>query len=138
MKTLEEKLKAAQQYAMTIRPKVGGFPYLAEALRQAGVKLNRWSLPSCQSVYIMNEGSVVQVDTPLVIGTYEVPKFDQKGLISAIRVDQQGKSTLPEFLKATWNAGVIDYEVDFERRTVTYFGVNGEKYEENYPSVSIS
>ena len=35
-----ENLQAAQQRAMAIRPKVGGFPYLAEALRQAGVTRN--------------------------------------------------------------------------------------------------
>lgn len=29
-------LQAAQQRAMEIRPKVGGFPYLAETLRRAG------------------------------------------------------------------------------------------------------
>jgi hypothetical protein len=32
-----ESLQAAQKHAMTIRPRVGGFPYLAEALRRAGV-----------------------------------------------------------------------------------------------------
>ncbi len=52
-------LQAAQQRAMSIRPKVGGFPYLAEALRQAGVTRNQWSLPSCQSLFLTNEGSVV-------------------------------------------------------------------------------
>lgn len=35
-----ENLIAAQQYAMKIRPKVGGFPYLAETLRLAGVIRN--------------------------------------------------------------------------------------------------
>lgn len=32
-----ENLQAAQKHAMTIRPKVGGFPFLAETLRRAGV-----------------------------------------------------------------------------------------------------
>lgn len=32
-----ENLQAAQQRAMAIRPKVGGFPYLAEVPRRAGV-----------------------------------------------------------------------------------------------------
>ncbi len=45
-----ENLKAAQQRAMAGRPKVGGFPYLAETLRSAVVTRNRWALPSCQSV----------------------------------------------------------------------------------------
>jgi uncharacterized protein YbcV (DUF1398 family) len=35
-----ENLQAAQKHAMTIRPKVGGFPYLAETLRRAGVTRN--------------------------------------------------------------------------------------------------
>ena len=29
-----ENLRAAQKHAMAIRPKVGGFPYLAETLRR--------------------------------------------------------------------------------------------------------
>jgi uncharacterized protein YbcV (DUF1398 family) len=47
-----ENLQAAMQRAATIRPKVGGFPYLAETLRQAGVTRNLWYLPACQSVYL--------------------------------------------------------------------------------------
>ncbi len=37
-----ENLEAAFQRAMAIRPKVGGFPYLAETLRQAGATRNIW------------------------------------------------------------------------------------------------
>lgn len=40
-----ENLLKAQQFAMSIRPKVGGFPYLAEALRKAGITRNIWNLP---------------------------------------------------------------------------------------------
>ena len=47
-----ENLIEAQKYAMSIRPKIGGFPYLAEALRLAGITRNIWSLPSCQSLYL--------------------------------------------------------------------------------------
>ncbi len=56
MNKITEKLMEAQKYAMSIRPKVGGFPVLAEVLREAGVQMNRWSLPSCQSVYLMKDG----------------------------------------------------------------------------------
>jgi uncharacterized protein YbcV (DUF1398 family) len=38
-------LQAAQQRTMAGRPKVGGFPYLAEMLRSAGVTRNLWFLP---------------------------------------------------------------------------------------------
>jgi hypothetical protein len=36
--------------AMANGPKVGGFPYLAESLRSAGVTRNFWHLPPCQSL----------------------------------------------------------------------------------------
>jgi hypothetical protein len=38
-----ENLRAAQKRAMAGRPKVGGFAYLAETLRRAGVIRNVWS-----------------------------------------------------------------------------------------------
>jgi uncharacterized protein YbcV (DUF1398 family) len=132
-----DTLTEAQKHAMSIRPKVGGFPVLAEVLRQAGVKLNRWSLPSCQSVYLLKNGSVVQQGTPLVTGTHEIPRFNQAALIAAIRADQAGLSTFPEFLQATWNAGVIGYDADFVERKVSYYGINGESYVEEYPAVDL-
>ena len=46
-----ENLEAAQKRAMATRPKVGGFPYLAETLRRAGVIRNLWFLPACQSLF---------------------------------------------------------------------------------------
>jgi uncharacterized protein YbcV (DUF1398 family) len=97
-----ENLQAAQQRAVAIRPKVGGFPYLAEALRQAGVTRNLWSLPSCQSIFLTNDGPVVMQGTPLVSGTADVPAFDREALIQALRTDQAGESTFPEFLAASW------------------------------------
>jgi uncharacterized protein YbcV (DUF1398 family) len=130
-------LTDAQKFAMSIRPKTGGFPVLAEVLRQAGVLVNRWSLPSCQSISLMKDGAVVQQGNPLVLGTYDIPKFDREALIVAIRADQQGKSSFPEFLEAAWKAGVIGYDVDFIVRKVTYYGANGENYQEEYPAVEV-
>ena len=132
-----ENLLQAQKYAMSIRPKVGGFPYLAEALRKAGVTQNIWNLPSCQSIYLTQYGSVVSQGTPLVTTTVDVPPFDREALIKAIRIDQAGQSSFPEFLNASWEAGVVNYVVDFERRIVIYYGVLGESYTENYPAVEI-
>ncbi|PJZ85830.1 DUF1398 domain-containing protein [Leptospira harrisiae] len=137
MTNLTTKLAEAQKFAMSIRPKVGGFPVLAEVLREAGILMNRWYLPSCQAFYIMKEGSVVQQGNPLVSGVHEIPNFHREDLIKAIRADQEGKSTFPEFLKATWEAGVVGYDADFTNRKVIYYGVNGESYLEEYPSVTI-
>src|SRR5271169_221454 len=123
-----ENLQAAQQRAMAIRPKIGGFPYLAEALRQAGVTRNLWFLPACQSLYLTQDGPVVTLGAPLMTGTTDVPPFDREALIKALRTDQAGESTFPEFLAVSWRAGVVRYDVDFAARTVAYYGCNGEEY----------
>ncbi len=132
-----ENLITAQQYAMKIRPKVGGFPYLAEVLRLAGVTRNRWHLPSCQSIYLTKLGAVVNQGTPLVVNMAEIPQFNQEALLRALRIDQSGASTFSEFLKSAWEAGVVSYDVDFHGRNVTYFGVFGESYTEEYPAIKV-
>jgi len=132
-----DNVEAAQKRAMAIRPKVGGFPHLAEALRQAGVTRNVWFLPACQSLYLTKDGPVVTLGAPLLTGTGDVPPFDREGLIQALRTDQAGESTFPEFLAASWLAGVVRYEVDFVARTVAYYGCNDDQYVESYPAVDI-
>ena len=130
-------LQAAQAQAMAVRPRVGGFPYLAETLRRAGVTRNVWQLPACQSLYLTGRGAVLQQGTPLVSGMADVPGVDQPALIRALRTDQAGESSFPDFLQASWNAGVVRYEVDLLERQVTYYGCNGESYVEHYPAVSL-
>jgi len=132
-----DNLTNAMRRAQAIRPRVGGFPYLAEVLRQAGVKRNVWSLPSAQSLFRTEAGSVVMQGDPLVTGAVDVPAFDEAALIQALRVDQAGETTFPEFLNASWRAGVVRYDVDLEARTVTYQGCNGEEYIEAYPAVTV-
>lgn len=132
-----DNLMAAQKRALAIRPKVGGFPYFAEAFRRAGITRNCWSLPACQSLFLTGDGPVVTQGTPLATGTMDVPLFNREDLISALRTDQAGESTFPEFLAATWRAGVVRYDVDFVARLVTYYGCNGEEYVEAYPAVEI-
>jgi uncharacterized protein YbcV (DUF1398 family) len=111
---------------------------LAETLRRAGVKRNLWYLPACQSVYLTEAGPVAVVGTPLATGMVDVPPFDREALIAALRTDQAGRSTFPEFLMATWRAGIVRYDVDFTARTCTYYGANGEEYVESYPAVDIA
>ena len=132
-----DNLTSAQQRALAIRPKVGGFPYLAETLRRAGVTRNVWSLPACQSLYLTQDGPVMAQGTPLLAGMTDIPPFNHTALIAALRADQAGESTFPDFLLATWKAGVISYDVDFAARTCTYYGASGEKYVESYPAVEV-
>ena len=70
-------------------------------------------------------------------GMADVPAFDREALIKALRTDQAGESAFPEFLAASWQAGVVRYEVDFAARTVAYYGCNGEQYVESYPAVDL-
>jgi uncharacterized protein YbcV (DUF1398 family) len=132
-----DSLENAMEQAAAIRPKVGGFPYLAECLRRAGVTRNVWTLPAGQSLFLTEHGPVVMQGAPLVSGIVDVPVFDREALIAALRIDQAGKSTFPEFLEASWRAGVVRYDVDFAARTVAYLGCNGEQYIEAYPAVEI-
>lgn len=130
-----ENLRAAQQRAMAGRPKVGGFAFLADTLRGAGVTRNVWFLPACESLYLTADGPIVVQDTPLIWGAAEVPPFDQAALIRALRTDQAGDSSFPEFLLAAWRAGVVRYDVDFSERTVSYCGCLDEVYVEAYPAL---
>jgi uncharacterized protein YbcV (DUF1398 family) len=75
---------------------------------------------------------------PLISGMTDVPPFDRAALIAALRTDQAGNSTFPEFLAAAWRAGVVRYDVDFMARTVAYYGCNNEVYVEEYPAVEIA
>jgi uncharacterized protein YbcV (DUF1398 family) len=132
-----ENVRRAQERAAAIRPRVGGFPYLAEVLRRAGVSRNVWSLPACQSLFLTEHGPVTIRGSPLVSGAVDVPAFNRGALIAALRTDQAGESTFPEFLESSWRAGVVRYDVDFLARTVAYYGCNGEEYIESYPAVEI-
>ena len=133
-----DNLDEALKRAALSRPKIGGFPYLAEILRRAGVTRNFWFLPSCESLFLTNDGPVVMQGTPLAMGPMDVPPFDREALIAALRTDQAGESTFPEFLAATWRAGIVRYDVDFTARKVAYFGCNGEEYIEAYPAVEVA
>jgi uncharacterized protein YbcV (DUF1398 family) len=132
-----DDLKAAIERGMALRPKIGGFPYLAETLRRAGVKRNVWALPACQAMYLTEKGPVMMQGTPLISGAADVAPFDNDALVAALRMDQAGKSTFPEFLVAAWKAGCVGYEVDFAARTCTYFGAGGGRYVEAYAAVEI-
>jgi uncharacterized protein YbcV (DUF1398 family) len=132
-----DNLMKAMEQAAAIGPKVGGFPYLAESLRRAGVTRNLWSLTACQSLFLTDLGPVVMQGAPLVSGAVDVPKFNREALIAALRIDQAGESTFSEFLEATWRAGVVRYDVDFAARTDAYLGCNGAEYIEAYPPVEL-
>ena len=136
MSAAQLNLQAAQREATTNRPERQGFPYLAETLRRAGVRTNTWWLPSMQSLYLTDLGPVLVQGEPLIAGMSDVAPFDRDALIDALRADQAGQTTFPEFAASAWRAGVLHYVVDLDRRTCSYFGLNDESYVERYPAVS--
>jgi uncharacterized protein YbcV (DUF1398 family) len=137
MSTLTDSVQSAQRKAARIRPKVGGFPVLAEVLRQAGIHRHERTLPAGQSVYVTDRGVVVEPAVSLVSEMSEVPAFDRDALVGAIRADQAGETGFPEFLAAICAAGVTGYVADFDRRTVSYRGIDNATYVESYPAVEI-
>ncbi len=137
MKSAKERIADAYQRAAASRPKVGGYPYLAEALRQAGVTRYVYTLPSGQCLLYANDGKVVNQSDVVVSGMLEVPPFNRDEFIKILRKSQNGDTTFPEFLKDSWNNGVVRYEADLVGRKVTYYGVDGESYVEEYPQVEL-
>ncbi|MGI5447280.1 DUF1398 family protein [Streptomyces sp. CA-243310] len=130
-------LQATLERAAAIRPKVGGFPHLAETLRQAGVSRCRMAVPSNAMLYLTDLGPVAVQGEPLIAGMVDAAPFDREALLTALRLDQAGESTFPEFVQGCWNAGVIWYDVDLHARTCAYHGAEGDSYVEAYPAVEI-
>ena len=137
MSTAKERIEKSYKWAAGNCPKVNGYPYLAEALRQAGVVRYVYNLPSNQCIFFTKDGNVVNQSESTASGLHEVPKFNKEAFIKVLRISQAGDSTFPEFLKNSWKSGVINYEADLIARTVTYYGAEGESYIEEYPKVEV-
>jgi uncharacterized protein YbcV (DUF1398 family) len=136
--SLTATITSAQARGAAIRPKVAGFPYLAESLRLAGVVRIEVTVPSWTTVLTTTDGSAVQQGTPMIDGTVDVPPFDREAFITALRSEQAGEITYPEWMKATWQAGVAWYAVDLGARTCTYRSPAGDTYVEDYPAVDLA
>lgn len=131
-------LQAAQERAAAVRPQVNGFPYVAEVMRQAGVSAYHHSIPSGTTLFVTEAGPVVLQADPVVHGMADVASWDRDAVIAAIRTDQAGNSSYPQFTQSCWEAGVVHYDVDLAGRTCTYSGVAGEQYVESYPHVEVA
>jgi uncharacterized protein YbcV (DUF1398 family) len=131
-----EIVQQARRRGTAARPRINGFPYFAEALRAAGINAVETSIATGGSVYYLADGAVSETFDPIVAPVSVVPEWDERALITAIRADQAGESTFPEFLGASWEAGVIQFRVDLANRRCTYFGATGNHYVETYEAVS--
>lgn len=134
---LTETIAEAQARGAAARPATNGFPVLAESLRLAGVTRIEVTVPSWTTVLTTDVGSVIQQGEPMLTGSAEVPPFDRPAFLAALRADQEGRCTFPEWMEATWRAGVVWYAVDLAARTCTYRSPAGDAYVEEYASVEL-
>src|ERR1700761_515169 len=94
---LVETVAQAQRRGAAARPRINGFPYYAEALREAGITAVETSVATGGSIYHLPDGAVAQPSDPAAGPVSPVPEWDEKALIAAIRADQAGQTTFPEF-----------------------------------------
>jgi len=95
------------------------------------------AVPANAFLCLAEHGDVVVQGEPLVTGFVAAPQCDQVALIGALRADQAGETTFPEFVLGCWNAGIVWYDVDTAARTCAYCGANGESCIDEYPSVTL-
>ncbi len=138
MSNPQEKIAEAYRWTLVNRPSENRFPYLAEALRQAGVLKYVVNLPSGQTIYFTREGNVASQSEVLLKGMALVPSFNQESFIAVLRKTQAGEITFPEFLKGSWENGVVEYKADLNARKVYYNGASGEQYVEDFPAVELA
>jgi uncharacterized protein YbcV (DUF1398 family) len=131
-----ETVQQARRRGMAARPRINGFPYYAEALRASGISAVETSIAAGGSVYHLADGAVAESFDPVVAPVSVVPDWNERALVAAIRADQGGRTSFPEFLRDAWEAGVIHFRVDLDDRTCTYFGTAGNRYLESYPAVA--
>jgi len=124
--TIAEKLQDAFASAQN-------YPDLAARLANAGVLSYTVDISSHIILYRFENGVIhlsEKTDPPVVIAS----QFNNGAVVQAIRDNQQGRTTYPEFMQGMANAGVRFYEATLngENPRVTYIGIGGF-YEEVIP-----
>lgn len=124
--TIPEKIQAAYTSAKN-------YPDLAARLLAAGVLSYTVDTSSSLIIYRLAAGEIYlggHLNGPLAIAL----NFDEALTIKAIRDNQQGKTTYPQFMQGIADAGVRFYEASLQtdRPRVTYIGIGGS-YEEAIP-----
>ena len=83
---LLNNFKNAMAKSEKVRPKIGGFPYLAECLREEGFTKNTWYLPSGDSFYFTSEDSLVIPGKPLIGDMVLLRSLKIKRALSELRI----------------------------------------------------
>ncbi len=121
-----EKIKACYQAAKN-------YPDLVKRLGEIGVESYTVDTASGTILYRFNQGQTVLHPGNIAARTI-AENFNEQKTIEAIRSNQQGKTTYPEFMTGIAEAGVRFYEATLNgsNKRVTYIGIGGF-YEEKIP-----
>lgn len=120
-----EKLRQAYQTSRNYPELVSKFIAIGIESYTADVATGMilYRLPGGEYLFHPAEGKIREIN----------PEFSEEYTVLAIRNNQAGKTTYPEFMNEIADAGVRMYEATLlGRKRVTYFG-SGGKYEELIP-----
>lgn len=122
---LHDKIKTAYSASKS-------YPQLVKALVEIGVQSYTVDTATGTILYRFSNGEN-HLQAGEALRTIE-GKFSEEATIAAIRTNQAGKSTYPEFMEQVALAGVRFYEATLEgnKKRVTYIGTGGF-YEEVIP-----
>lgn len=110
-----------------------GFLDWVKILIQEGIERYYADLVAQQVTYYTTDGSVYT--TKLLhpqASRGDVP-FSEKGVIDALRANQQGEIFYPEFLNRAIKAGTVNYTIFLLGKQAHYIGAKGEIYIELFP-----
>lgn len=112
------------------------YPQLFDALKNAGIVSYETNVPEYMVIY---KTATDEIDAPIPKDweTLTVaPSLDEASVKEAIAQSGRREITYPEFLAEIATAGVTDYHVDMESRTITYNGADGKSLVESVPSTN--
>jgi uncharacterized protein YbcV (DUF1398 family) len=109
------------------------YPRVFDALKAAGVRYYITDAVRYEIEYFGDEVSALE-EGPEGFRA-EIGLYNEAKVIEAIRRTQRKETDYPTFLKELAAAGISNYRVDMQDRTVTYFGYDPKhKYVEQVPT----
>lgn len=107
------------------------YPKVFDALKDIGVEHYETNVILQQVTYSGNGKNYLEkVSAEMITPSVD---FTVAEIQAAIRRTQAKQTNYVQFLQEIAQAGVWNYRVDIDERTVSYMGKNGEKYVENVP-----
>ncbi|APC91383.1 MULTISPECIES: DUF1398 family protein [Francisella] len=114
------------------------FPKTFDALKDAGVKNYSVSWTNgYKSGFTLKSGDIIMEETPTWFKELEVNLiYSELNAKHALKIHQEGKTSYPEWVYEMAKAGVGNYIVNMEDRTVIYYNLdNSKSFVEKVPTI---